>query len=344
MTKIYPVGKYKESKKLFIREITPDQLGMAFALSYKKLIVDEENDDLDIIIFANGNRVKDVSKDNLHPYQERDYVSKIYNYFKNKNRNIMIFHILLDPDISLNIDSKIFAHYIDFLASKSNVKTINLIGHSKCGPVFFNMPKYFKNPTSFEKTSLVTTASPFAGCLIATPNLFFKEVRTVIDNTLPAPLNNLVFNALSKYYNGTSSNSRMDNDIALPGFESDKYDPDFIKKLFDLENINAVKQLRYYHNFTTGVDDTSLMKSLKRGDFTSVGLCLMDRFFMSELTDGFIEVSSQEKVNEHLDHPSSKVKSATHYFLSHEDELAIILDYINNKLDELEEQKRYSKK
>ena len=344
MTKIHPVGKYKESKKLFIREITPDQLGKAFAISYNKVTCDEESEDLDVIIFANGNRVKDVSKDNLHSYQERDYVSKISNYFKNKNKNVLIFHILLDPDISLNIDSQIFAHYIDYLASKQNIRTINLIGHSKCGPVFFNMPKYFKNPHSYEKTSLVTTASPFAGCLIASPKLFFKEVKAVVDNTLPAPLNNIVFNALLKYYNNTSSNSCMDNDIALPGYESENYDPEFIRRLFDLANINAIKQLRYYHNFTTGIDNTSLMKSLRRRDFTSVGLCLMDRYFMDELTDGFIEVSSQEKVNEHLDHPSSEVKGATHYFLSHEDELAIILDYVNEKIDEQIGQKKYTKR
>ncbi len=341
MTKIHPIGKYRDSNSSNLANLKPELRGTDLAFTLKKIISDESNPHYEVIIFANGNRIKDVSKDNLHTFKERDYTTKISHYFKGKGKNVLIEHILLDPDMPLDLDSRLFANYIDSLAKEENIDTINLIGHSKCGPVLFNMPKYLTSPESLEKTSIVTTASPFAGCLIATPTFFLKDVKIMIDAQLPKPINTLVYNALEKYYSNISSASHMDNDIALPGYTSDKYDPNFIRGLFDLENINAMRRIRSYKNFITGIDDETLIKSLKRRDFTSVGLCLLDRFFMKELTDGFIEVKSQEKVNDYFLNPSKTIESTTHYFLSHEDEMSIVLDYINNNIDEYKEKKEY---
>ena len=255
MSHITPIAKYDEDKKEFSTIVSASQRIFAYSTIRRTVIFDESNDHFDYIIFANGNRVKDISRDGRHPYQERDYTQKIANYFRNKKKNVIIEHLLVDKDAPLDVDSRLFANYVDSLSDQENIDTISLIGHSKCGNVFFNMPKYFRKEQSFAKTSLITTATPFQGCLIASPKIFLKGVKEVVEAKLPTPLSGVVYQALENYYNGISSHSHMDNDIALPGYTSDKYDPEFIRGMFDIANINAVKRLRYYYNFITGIDD-----------------------------------------------------------------------------------------
>ena len=343
MTTIIPIAKYDFNKKTFLTTIDEKDKNKALSVVRKIVINDESNPKFDVILFANGNRAKDITKDGVSPYTERDYTEKISRYFKHDNKNLIIEHILLDNDSPLDTESQLFAQYIDNLSSIENIDTISVIGHSKCGTVFFNTPKYLNNDDSYKKLSITTTATPFNGCLLASPMLFLGKVKKIIDNKLPIPLNVLVFNALVNYYSSISSGSHMDNDIALKGYSSDKYDPDFIAKMLDVDNIEAVKKIRKYTNFITGIDDESLKKSLARKDFTSVGMCLLDRYFMEEVTDGFVEVKSQEKVDEYFD-SSHRVKSATHYFLSHEDELSIVLDSINDDIEEYKDKKNYEGK
>ena len=126
----------------------------------------------------------------------------------------------------------------------------------------------------------------------------------------------------------------MDNDIALPGYSSDKYDPTYIAGMFDQENIEAMKKLRYYRNFVTGIDECTLFDSLRRGDFTGVGMYLIDKFFMDEKTDGFVETKSQESVEKHMDVRTTCLKSRTHCYLSHDDDLGLLLDTVSDLLDE----------
>ena len=344
MSTIIPIAKYNEETKSFSSIIDDSKLGIALSIVQNKFQYDENNDHFDYIIFANGNRVRDVSKDGIHPFPEKDYTERIKRYFARQNKNVIIEHILLDNDAPLNLETKLIASYIDSLSKEENIDTINLIGHSKCGTLFFNMPKYFKSETSFTKTAIATTAPPFEGCLIAAPKYFLREVKAVVDNNFPAPINNMIFNALTKYYLSLHSCSHMDNDICIPGYNKELYDPTFILHMFDLANINAIKKIRKYQNFTTGIDDNTLMNSLRRGDFTSVGMCLIDCFFMSELTDGFVETRSQESVNNHLQNPSTRIKSSTHYFLTHDDEIAIVLDFINSSIDEFKDKETYTKR
>lgn len=344
MSTIIPIAKYNEETKTFSATIEDFQRGTSLSIIKNKFIYDENNDHFDYIIFANGNRVKDITKDGIHPYPERDYTERIKRYFAKQNKNVIIEHILLDNDSPLNIEAEIVARYVDYLSTDETIDTINLIGHSKCGTLFFNVPKYFKKETSFTKTAIATTASPFTGCLIAAPKYFLKDVKTVIDNNLPAPINNIVYNAISKYYTSLHSGSHMDNDICIPFYNQEMYDPSFILKMFDLANINAIKRIRKYQNFITSIDNDTLMNSLRRGDFISVGMCLIDHFFISELTDGFVEVRSQEGVNEYLPNSSTRIESTTHYFLTHEEEMAIVLDFINNSIDEYKDQLEFIKR
>ena len=83
---------------------------------------------------------------------------------------------------------------------------------------------------------------------------------------------------------------------------------------------------------------------LKRRDYTSVGLCLMDRFFMDETTDGFIESRSQESISSFIEVPTHRINSATHNYLVHDDELIIILDTINQNIEEDRERHKQLKR
>lgn len=343
MAKIIPVKKYDILSDTFTAEI--NKQNRVNSLSYVKdeYIHDESDTNYEYIIFANGYRVKDITLDGLNTYGENNFTRRIVNYFKNKKKNVVVIHILLDSDAPLDLEAKIIAKHVDQLARQDNVSTINLIGHSKCGAMFFNMPKYFKNKRSFEKSFIYTSAAPFRGCLIASPRLFLHQVKEAVFSKLPKPISELTFKALKKYYNTSSSNSHMDNDIAIPGTLTERYDPDFIRCTFDKANIEAIKKVRKFQNFITGVDDESLVKSLKRQDYTSVGLCLMDRYFMDETTDGFIELRSQESVSEYVDVPTIRIASATHNYLAHNDELGIILDSVNQNIDEEHEKNREQK-
>ena len=347
MNSIIPISKYNLSSKKFDKKVLKKDKPKSLSYVYDKIIYEENDNSYEYIIFANGNRAKDISKDGEHPYGRRDYVGRIKEYFNTKKKNIIIVHILVDNDAPLNLEAQIIANYIDRISQCKNTNSISLIGHSKCGAMFFNTPKYFKQESSFEKTHIYTSATPYQGCLIATPKLFLKQVKNVIDIQLPFPLNILTYNALEMYYSSISSNSHMDNDIALPGYVTDNYDPQFIAKMFDEENIRAIKKVHGFYNIITGIDDETIYKYLERKDFTSVGMCLMDLFFMEETTDGFIEVKSQESVSKHLDANSIRINSTSHYYLAHNDELGIVLDIVNENIDKYNEEKndkRLSKK
>ncbi len=337
MTVIRNIGKYSLENGTFSKE---DKNNKSLSIAVDKLVCDESNSKYEYIIFINGNRAMDVTKDGVHPYGVRDYVKRISDHFKNKNKNLIIEHIYVDNDAPLILQTRLVARHVDMVSLDENVNTINLIGHSKGGAMLFNLPRFLRTKTSFEKTSITTTATPFIGCLLASPKIFLEHVRKVVYAQLPPHIAKYTYEALVSYYKTLSSDSHMDNDIALPGYESENYDPNFIAGMFDLINIEAMKKIRFYQNFVTGIDDLTIFDSLKRGDFTSVGLCLMDKFLMPEMTDGFVEVRAQESVREHIDVKTNNLKSRTHYFLSHDDDLGIVLDTIDENIDEYNDKKK----
>lgn len=344
MTKIIPVKKYDLASDTFSTEVNKNNIINSLSYVREEYTHDEEDASYEYIIFANGYRVKDIALDGINIRGNNNFAERIVNYFKKKKKNVVVIHILVDSDAPLDLESRMIARKVEELAKKDTVRSISLIGHSKCGVMFFNMPKYFRNSTTFEKSSIYTSAAPFQGCLIATPKLFLHQVKQAIFQKLPKPINELTYNALRNYYHSSSSNSHMDNDIALPGSIIDRYDPNFIRRTFDRINIEAIKKVRHFHNFITGVDENSLVKALKRRDYTSVGLCLMDRFFMDETTDGFIESRSQESISSFIEVPTHRINSATHNYLVHDDELIIILDTINQNIEEDRERHKQLKR
>ena len=73
-------------------------------------------------------------------------------------------------------------------------------------------------------------------------------------------------------------------------------------------------------------------------------MCLIDKYFMEEPTDGFIERKSQNSINNYFDHPSIFIPSTTHYFLTHPEEMGIVLDTVNNDIDDFKEREAYKQK
>ena len=337
MKTIIPLGKYNLKTNKFEENVLDCEKNKALSYIENRVIYDENDETFEYIILASGNKVKDISKDGTNPIKEYAYEESISRYFKDKKKNCIIIHILVDMDAPLDEESRLLAEKIDEIAKDPRANTINLIGHSKCGTMFFNMPKYFQNELSFKKSNIYTSAAPFQGCLLAAPKLFLRQVKETINTSLPKPLNTLVYKALKKYYSNVHSDSHMDYDISKQGYSAERYDPTFIAGMFDLENIQAIKRVNYYHNFSTGIDDKSFIKALRRRDYLSIGLCLMDRFFMRETTDGFIEVKSQESVEQYVDIKSTRISSATHYYLGNYDELGVILDVVNRKIDQIKE-------
>ena len=333
MKTIIPLGKYNLNTNRFESIVLDSEKNKALSYIEKKVIYDENDENFEYIILASGNKVQDISRDGINPIKEYAYEDSISRYFKDKKKNCIIIHILVDMDAPLDEESRLIAEKIDEIAENPTTSTINLIGHSKCGTMFFNMPKYFQNEESFRKSNIYTSAAPFQGCLIASPRFFLGQVEQVINDSLPKPLNKLVFKALKKYYTTVHSDSHMDNDISKIGTKAERYDPGFIAGMFDLQNIEAIKRVNFYHNFSTGIDDKSLLKALRRRDYLGIGLCLMDKFFMRETTDGFIEVKSQESVEQYVDVRSTRISSATHYYLGHDDEFKVILDMVNQNID-----------
>ncbi len=339
MTVIKKIKKYSLEDESFVNGGTLLD-NHSFSVVRKKVICDESNSSFDMIIFVNGNQAIDVTKDGVHPYGQRDYVERICQYFQRKKKNVIVEHILLDEDAPLALEARMIANHIDVLSSNQTINSIQLIGHSKGGTISFNVPKSFKKNSSYQKTSITTTATPFLGCLLASPKFFLKKVREVIYSQLPEPVSKYTYDALVTYYSKMNRESHMNNDIALEGYSAEHYDPDFIAGMFDLENIEAMKKVHYYQNFVTGIDDQTMLDSLNRKDFTSVGMCLMDRYFMDEITDGFVEVRSQESISKHMDVVMRRLQSRTHYFLSHDDDLDCVLDTINDVIDDYNEKNK----
>lgn len=319
----------------------------ALSSTTETVISDEYNDHVDYIIISHGNRVKAVTHDGDHPYYERDYSKKVAEYFEGKGKNVIIKSILLDFDAPLILETKMLAKYIDHIAKKENVDTISVIGHSKCGAMAFNLPKFFMEEESYEKTSITTIATPFLGCFIASKSEFLAKAKEIVRYHISNPYYaEQVYKALCSIYEFINpGSSHMNNDIALAGYKSDNYDPSFIADMFDIRNINAINKVRKYRNFTTGpMDDAILRKYLQLGDFQSVGMYFIDKYFIPKPSDGFVEEESQYEVEKHIeDFSSIKIPKTSHYFLTHKKDREEVLYYVNNDIDEYKRRKKEEK-
>lgn len=321
MKNVESVAKYSLDKDEFIFDVPAAERGTAYSIaSFEDIINDEESDSFDYIIFIDGYRLENVTNNYDTVKDSKTAVKNILDYYKRQKRNVRLKQIFVDKDAPLEKDAILLANLVDKNSVMDNCKSVNVIGHSKGGTVAFNMPKYYVEPISFKKTNLYTVAVPFSGCIMASPKLFYPSIKSLIFKAIPnTDLAEKVYNKVVEFYESISSNSHMDNDVAKENgvFEkyADRYDINYVRNMFNLKNINAIKKLNHYQNIQTGIDDKTLLDSIIKGDFISIGLCLVDKYLIYELSDGFVEVSSQKAVEDKIEQGNTTFTSTTHNLL-----------------------------
>ena len=304
-------GKWNLEKNDWNKNFSYHDRGRAFAIAKYEEIINNPNDGIDYIVLAYGTRVEDHSKDYINIKDSVNGIDKVISYFKNKNKNIVIELFLMDADAPIVEDAKKMASYIDRLSSLSNTNSVNLIGLSKCGAMAFNIPKYFRNLSSFNKTNVYTIASPFTGTKLASPGIFYPEVeRKIISIFGNNRISNLIYNGVISAYEGVSSNSHMDYDIAmLGGISGDKlklYDDSLIKNMFSKDNLDAIQKVAKYRNLVTGIDDKTLNEAIKTLNFNGIGLCVLNDMLFDGKSDGMVSISAQKEVELYYEDVSFK--------------------------------------
>ena len=272
----------------------------SFAMADYRPIINSETKDINYIIFSYGVRVEDYSKDSINIKDKCGAVSRIAEYFakNNNNNNFRIKFVFLDADAPLVEQSKKLASYIDELAKDLNVKSVNLLGHSKCGAMNVYVPAYFNNLRSFAITNIYNVSTPYRGTLMASPAYFYPELKDLIISKLGDNIfSNSIYKNAIKFYESISSNSHMDYDIAkyegIPEDKYDRYDEGFIGNLLSDQNIYALKHINSFHNITTKLDENALRYAYRTGDVVTIGLHLLDKQFFNGESDGLVNVKDQ---------------------------------------------------
>ena len=121
-----------------------NEYGRSFAIASYETIINN-NDGIDYIIVDQGSRVEDHSKDFYNIKEREVRIDNVIKHYKKCNGNYDIKLFLMDADAPIIEDAKLFAQYIDYLASLLATKSINIIGLSKCSVMNFYVPSFFKN-------------------------------------------------------------------------------------------------------------------------------------------------------------------------------------------------------
>lgn len=341
-------AKWDLQNGIWIKNPEPEDYGRSFAIAnYEPIINSDEK--INYIIFTHGSRVEDHSKDNFRIREEKAGIKNIIDYYKQKNGNYDVKLFLMDADAPIIEDARYLAAYLDQLASLPSTNSINLIGLSKCCIMNFYIPRFFNNPSTASKTNIFNVAGPYEGTKLASPLVFYPEVKKVILNKVKnEQLASIIYNQLIKIYEGISSNSHMDYDIAIPGgvpeSKQDRYDESFIKNVFSEENVSAINTIANFKNFLTGIDEDTLKEAILTANFNGIGLCILNDLFFEGQSDGMIYVSSQQKVDEVLGTKSYKLTSAHHDVAHNKRVLNDILYVINDTINEYTDQVQYQKR
>lgn len=345
-------GKWDLNRCDWNEEFNHNDRGRAFAIAKYEEIINDEYGLIDYVILAYGTRVEDHSRDYINIKDSINGIDKVINYFKNRNKNVIIELFLMDADAPIIEDARKIASYIDNLAILSTTNSINLVGLSKCGAMSFNVPKYFKTVSSFNKTNIYTIASPFTGTKLASPGIFYPEVKKKIisifgDNKMA----NLVYNNLISVYEGVSSNSHMDYDIAmLGGISGDKlklYDDSLIKNMFSKDNLDAIQRISSYRNLITEIDDRTFGEAVRTLNFNGIGLCILNDMFFDGKSDGMVYVSAQREVEnyfENIGFKSDVLISSHHDVASNNRVFNDVLYIVDDTIDEYNDKVKYRKK
>ncbi len=292
-------------------------MGHSFSISHYETICNDPFDGFNYIIIAGGSRLeRNTSK--FDKISDKIYrMDNVINHYKNQNGNYVIQCFFIDKDAPVIESARKFADYIDSIACLSNTKTVNIMGVSKCATMSFYMPRFFKCNDSFDKVSVFNVAAPYLGTKFASPTLIVPEIhdyaiRTLGDNQM----GNFLYNRLLSMYKDGCSYSHMDYDISLQdciGKEFiDLYDRDFIRQMFCSENVDSIREIRTFKNFTTRADKKSLPEALATFNFWGVSLCLLNDIFFEGKADGLVPYDSQKSIDDILHMESIHLNSSHH--------------------------------
>lgn len=281
-------------------------IGRSFAIaSYKRIIND--NGKINYIIIDQGSRVENHSKDFSNIKETEVRIDNVISHYERCNGNYDIKLFLMDADAPIIEDAKLFAKYVESLALLPNTNSVNIIGLSKCSVMNFYVPRFFKNRETFKKTNVYNIASPYEGTKFASIKIFYPEIR---EKFRSKSLSNLI---IKKAYEGISSNSHMDYDIAIPGGIPEEklhlYDENFIKNVFCTDNVEAVKRLNSFKNILTSIDSSVIKEAIMTGNKQGILMCIFNEMFFEGKSDGMVLTSSQRKVEDVLDIKSYSIKS-----------------------------------
>ena len=281
-------------------------IGRSFAIaSYKRIIND--NGKINYIIIDQGSRVENHSEDFSNIKETEVRIDNVISHYERCNGNYDIKLFLMDADAPIIEDAKLFAKYVESLALLPNTNSVNIIGLSKCSVMNFYVPRFFKNSETFKKTNVYNIASPYEGTKFASIKIFYPEIR---EKFRSKSLSNLI---IKKAYEGISSNSHMDYDIAIPGGIPEErihlYDENFIKNVFCTDNVEAVKRLNRFKNILTSIDSSVIKEAIMTGNKQGILMCIFNEMFFEGKSDGMVLTSSQRKVEDVLDIKSHNIKS-----------------------------------
>lgn len=317
----------------------------SFAMANYDPIVNNAARNANYIIIAYGSRVEDHSKDSINIKNSSANINKLIHYFnKDTVANYIIKFVMLDADAPLKEEAKKLANYIDRIASNFNTSSINVVGLSKCGALNMYIPRYFKNSKSFSLTNIYNIATPYNGTILASPLIFYPKVKDLIISKIgDNKFANKVYEETIKFYESISSNSHQDYDIAkpwgVPQDRYDKYDPSFIENIFCDENIEALNKINSFHNYITGIDQNTLGNALFNCDFVSIGLCIIDKYFFEEKSEGLVQTSDQYLIGNYIDIQSIKLNS-THSVMTSKELNSVLNDIRVNSENSVFQRKR----
>ena len=348
MGKINIIAKWNLKQNRWTKP-NQEEYGKSFSYAtYDTIINDENNNEINYIIIANGTRLEQHTKDNKIIDEKELLINYVTEKLKNENENYEIITLFMDSDAPLIEEAKVLSKFIDTLSIQETTKSINIIGVSKCGTMSFYTPHFFQNEESFQKTSIHNIAVPYKGTKFASPFIIFDELKSFLNAKLGNnELSDKSYNALLKLYKETCSNSHMDYDIALPGGVpiecQHQYDKNYIKNIFSQENIDAIKKINQFKNYTTQIDEKTFIEALLSLNLKGMGLCLFDEFFFHGKSDGLTSLHSQKTVESVLDIESKHLKSAHHDVTSIPKIYDIILDEITTTIQNTKQKKNIRK-
>ena len=313
MAKIEHIVKWNKKTSSW-QNPTPENYGNSFSISTYEPILNDPFDGFNYIIIASGSRLE-RNTNNFINIDEKIYrMDNVIEHYKNQKGNYIIQCFFIDKDAPIIETAKKFANYIDSLSINPSTKTINIMGVSKCGAMSFYTPRFFKQQESFDKTNIFNVAVPYQGTKFASPKIILSEARKytkkLFGNT---PIANIVFQKLKNEYLSGCSYSHMDYDVALQdsigGIHKALYDKQFIKNMFCTENIDAIKQIHSFHNFTTQIDNQTLPEAIKTLNTWGISLCILNEIFFSGQADGLVPFESQKSIDDFIQKESIHLQS-----------------------------------